>query len=182
MGKGMIYLLVAALNVIGAQTAPQNGDDLQRTAISLDQLAAQSPRKVQVISRYRTKTKMLPPLDKEEIARRMASDLELDETAVREALANTAEKPSKIVLAKVLAKQGGVSWQEILKSRSEENLWQQVRAQPTLADEAKEALDNVYADLSVLALDQNSANLGKGRAPGGVSGKGASLLNRSKNR
>jgi hypothetical protein len=162
--------VLTAAQVLGAEIVTH---ELISTADQLDQMVAQEPvlKKTSKLPKSETTTEALPPLNVERIAPLAAKKLNIDQAELAKLL-NNRENLSKIAMSKILEESTGKSWKELLKSKTRGELLRMVDEQK-LAGKLKKTLDDLYTDVSFVAMDRlEKESTAVGGAPGSVKGKG----------
>lgn len=160
----------AALITVGA--SPQV-TEIQRVALSLDELISQKPRAetVEIIQNGKKKKKTVLPVDLSLVLPPVARKLDIPEDQIRELLRDDREKLSRIVYARLISRKTNEPWKQILKNSKNADLLARTQEIGLTLANVEQTMETVYNEVSFAALDSPLYE-SKGRGPGGVvSGK-----------
>jgi hypothetical protein len=165
---GMAFICAGLL----AAEEPKGGEDhqtavLQSTAAELDHLVSQNKSvEVEIVKPgFKPVRKSAEPVSLQRIAPVVAKRLKMNERQVADLLTGDQEKLSDLVFARLLEQTSGKSWKHLLTQHESADLIRMAKEQRITA-KAKKVLDELYTELSFVALDAMEKDQAKGSAPG----------------
>ena len=155
MIKNWVKVLALTATIVVSSAAPAQVVEINRLALSLDELVSQkAPVSSEIILNGKKVKRNIAPVELDRIVPIASRALQIEEPQIRELLKEDREKLSRIVYARLISTKNDASWSGLLRENGPSvNLLERAQAAGLPLTEIQAKFESLYHQLSFAALD-----------------------------